>query len=244
MKKGYFASMLLLCFFSIVKISYSAQIQSSIYLLVDVSGSYHYLKDEDPELQKKIYREAFLLIEEASSLLPKNISFKTLKINEFSSLSEVICEAKVERKRLLGNNKKSREVSFTQKQIFDEYLEPICLPILMKTRTAQATDIEGAINLTAELAKAETGGPIFLMILSDFFEYKSDQLPSFKLELDNFKVALIYRNIVNDTSGQQYTLTKEQVLKWQKTISDAGADKVFVADERSNYKSKALSELF
>ena len=59
MKKGYFASMLLLCFFSIVKISHGTTIQSAIYLLIDVSGSYQSLKDEEPDEQKEYYKEPF-----------------------------------------------------------------------------------------------------------------------------------------------------------------------------------------
>ena len=131
-------------------------------------------------------------------------------------LSKVICEAKIERKSLLGNKKKSREIAFNPRQLFDEYLDPICLPVLMNTEIAQATDIEGAINLSAELAQAETSGPVFLMVLSDFYEYKPDFLPSFKLELDDFKVALIYRIKVNDASGQQITLSKSKCLSGRK----------------------------
>ena len=83
-----------------------------------------------------------------------------------------------------------------------------------------------------------------MVLLSDFFEYKPNEMPKFKFDLKGIKFVLIYRNIL-DTKNSQWKLTQEEAKKWKNILEDAGAKKVVIVDERSSqYGDKVMRDLF
>ena len=220
-----------------------ADISSSIVIAIDYSGSYQEIADLNPENQIAVYDKTFDFVFDLAKELPKDISFKVLPINEFSSVSDVICQARIKKKKLLGNKKKDNSAMLLKD--FKNTYADICKVAIMKQEVAPGTDISGTIDLTRKLIRAETNGPVFLIILSDFYEYRSEYLPKFEFDLDGFRVLLLYRTKAFSMDGNVVQLTDGEVKKWKQKFLDSGAKKACMTPENaSEFKGQALRCLY
>ena len=222
---------------------FAADISSSIVIAIDYSGSYQEIADLNPEKQMDVYDKTFDFVYDLAKELPKDISFKVLPINEFSSISNVICQARIKKKKLLGNKKKTNEAMLLKD--FKNTYADICKVEIMKQDIAPGTDISGTIDLAKKLVRAETNGPVFLIILSDFYEYRDEGLPKFEFDLEGFRVLLMHRTKAYSMDGKIVQLTDKEVQKWKKIFLESGAKKACVTPENaSEFKGQALRCLY
>jgi len=222
-----------------------AEINSSLILAVDYSGSY--VANREKGEIKNLFVTVNEFISRAAQRLPANVSFKALSITEASSIEKPDCEAEGYAKGLFGKasggkgqhlvspaSKKSKEPTE-----FEQYLAEICLPRLLERAKngAGGTDIAGAIDAVVTIAKEEAQGPKVLVVMSDFYESKADFLPKFKLNLDGFRILMIYRTTYEVNQQNIAELTRKKAKEWEAKFRAAGAEEVFLMDERS---SKAI----
>ena len=126
----------------------------------------------------------------------------------------------------------------------DPYVDT-CKVKIMKQDIAPGTDISGTIDLARKLARAETNGPVFLIILSDFYEYRDEALPKFDFDLEGFRVLLMHRTKAYSMDGKVFELTDQEVQKWKKIFLDSGAKKACITPENaSEFKGQALRCLY
>lgn len=225
-----------------------AEINSSLILAVDYSGSY--VANREKGEMKNLFVTVNEFISRAAQRLPANVSFKALSITEASSVEKPDCEAEGYAKGLFGKasgggkgqhlvspaSKKSKEPTE-----FEQYLAEICLPRLLERAKngAGGTDIAGAIDAVVTIAKEEAQGPKVLVVMSDFYESKADFLPKFKLNLDGFRILMIYRTTYEVNQQNIAELTRKKAKEWEAKLRTAGAEEVFLMDERS---SKAIGQ--
>ena len=217
-------------------------INSVIIYAVDVSGSYRNIYHENLKIADRVEKNSFKFLNKLVGVLESDISFKALAITDLSSLGDVLCEVRIARKSFFKPTKKLKGIK--KKQFYTKFLPQQCSPAIKAAPTSRATDISGTIDLGANLARSETNGEIIMVLLSDFFEYKPEEMPKFKFNLKGIKFVLIYRNIL-DTKNTQWKLTQEEAKKWKTILEDAGAEKVVIVDERSSqYTDKVMRDLF
>lgn len=237
----------LLMVLSFVASPVKAEINSSLILAVDYSGSY-VDRRKDGEM-KQLFGTVNKFLARAAAELPANVSFKALSITELSSIEKPDCEAEGYAKGLFGKKtgggrgqylvsppKKSSEPSE-----FEQYLTEICIHRLVKRteKGAGGTDISGAIDSVVTIAREEAEGPKVLVVMSDFYEYKDAALPNFKFDLSGFRILMVYRTAYDVDANNQAKLTREKALEWKRRFESSGADAVFLMDERS---SKAVGQ--
>ncbi len=224
------------------KIVLSKSINSVIIYAVDVSGSYRNIYHKKLKMEQRVEKNAFKFLNKLVGALEPDISFKAIAITDLSSLGDVLCETRISRKSFFKPTKKLQGIN--KKQFYQNFLPKQCSVAIKSAPTSKATDISGTIDLGVNLARSETDGEILMVLLSDFFEYKPNQMPKFNFDLKGIKFVLIYRNIL-DTKNPQWTLTQEEAKKWKKTLQKAGAKDVVIVDERSSqYAEKVMQDLY
>lgn len=218
-----------------------AEINSSLILAVDYSGSY--VDRRKAGEMKRLFETVNDFMAKAATRLPANVSFKALSITELSSIEKPDCEVEGYAKGLFGKKtgggqghvlvtppRKSSEPSE-----FKKYLSEICIHRLIKRTEngAGGTDISGAIDAVVTIGREETDGPKVLVVMSDFYEYKDESLPDFKLDLTDYRILMIYRTEYDVDQNNQARLTRKKAKEWKAKFEAAGAEAVFMMDERS-----------
>lgn len=233
--------------FSLAVTPVRAEINSSLILAVDYSGSY--VDRRKAGEMKQLFQTVNKFIARAASALPANVSFKALSITELSSLEKPDCEAEGYSEGLFGRgtggSKGQYLVSAPRRSSdpsqFQQYLTEICLPRLIKRseKGAGGTDISGAVDSVVTIAREETEGPKVLVIMSDFYEYRDSALPKFKFDLNGYRILMVYRTEYDVDANNQAKLTREKAQEWKRRFESAGAEAVYLMDERS---SKAVGQ--
>ena len=218
-----------------------AEIKSSLILAVDYSGSY--VSDRKPGELEKLFDTVNSFLSEAAEALPANVSFKALAISATSSVEKPDCEAEGYARGLFGGGKATEGDQYlvTPKRRsenpseFRQFLDEICVPrLLVRSKDgADGTDISGAIDTVTTIANEETKGPKVLVIMSDFYEYRDELLPDFTIDLDNYRILMVYRTVYDFDENSQAKLTRKKAEEWKKNFEDAGAESVFLMDERA-----------
>ena len=233
----------------LMSMSSRAEVQSSITLAIDYSGSY--VADRKKDDLNQVYKFAFDVISKAAVRMPKDISFKSLAISEKSSEERVDCKAKGVSKGLFGNPSKGDPYAHTvegkkkKPSAFREYLGTICLSAIQKRGESPETDISGTVDLAIKLAREETNGPKLLVMLSDFYEYRNEAFPEFEFDLEDFHILLIYRSMYFENQSGVAELTYNEAVRWKERFENSGAARVYIVDERSNLSiNKVLRNLF
>jgi len=226
-----------------------AEVQSSITLAIDYSGSYVANRNEGDLDQ--VYKFAFDVISKAALRMPKDISFKSLAISDMSSIERVDCQAKGVSRGLFGNSAEEDpyahlvEGKGRKPSPFREYLETNCLTAIQQRGESPGTDISGTLDLAIKLAREETSGPKLLVMLSDFYEYRNETFPEFEFDLEDFHILLIYRSMYFENESGGAELTYDEAVRWQARLEASGAERVYIVDERSNLSiNKVLRKLF
>ena len=233
----------------LMSMSSRAEVQSSITLAIDYSGSY-VANRNDGDLDK-VYKFAFDVISKAALRMPKDISFKSLAISDLSSIERVDCQAKGISRGLFGNSSEEDPNAFLvegkgrKPSPFREYLEAICLSAIQQRDESPGTDISGTLDLAIKLAREETSGPKLLVMLSDFYEYRNEAFPEFEFDLEDFHILLIYRSMYFENQSGVAELTYNEAVRWKERFENSGAARVYIVDERSNLSiNKVLRNLF
>ena len=233
----------------LMPIASKAEVQSSITLAIDYSGSY--IADREKGELDEIYKFAFDLISKAAQRMPKDISFKSLAISEKSSIERVDCQAMGMSKGLFGKSSSSDPNSFIvesrgrNQSPFRQYLETICLSSIKQRVESPGTDISGTLDLAIKLGREESSGPKLLVMLSDFYEYRDDFLPEFEFNLEDFHVLLVYRSTYSENQSGGADLTYDEAVRWKGRLESSGAERVHIVDERSTLSiTKVLRNLF
>ncbi len=232
----------LLLVLSLVASPVKAEINSSLILVVDYSGSY-VDRRKDGELER-LFGIVNRFLSKAAERLPNDVSFKALAITDLSSLEKPDCEAEGYSKGIFGTKKKKEgqlEVKPDKKlkggaSEFEQFLSEICIHKLLNRseKGAGGTDISGAIDTVVTIAREETDGPKVLVIMSDFYEYRAAGLPSFKFDLNDYRILMIYRTEYDVDANNQAKLTRNKAEEWKRRFESAGAEAVFLMDERSS----------
>ena len=241
----------LLLVLSFVASPVKAEINSSLILAVDYSGSY-VDRRKDGEM-KRLFGIVNRFLSKAAERLPNNVSFKALAITDLSSLEKPDCEAEGFSKGIFGKKVKKKgqylvkpEKKSSGVSEFETFLSEVCIHQLLKRseKGAGGTDISGTIDAVVTIAREETDGPKVLVIMSDFYEYRAAGLPSFKFDLDGYRILMVYRTEYDVDANNQAKLTRKKAEEWKRRFESAGAEAVFLMDERSSRAiDKAVKEL-
>ena len=103
---------------------------------------------------------------------------------------------------------KNGSVPQTQKKL-KTYLNEICSKTLLSRESAKATDISGALSIISQLARAQADEGKYLVILSDMFEHRIDEISVSKIDLSGFNVLVVCHS---NFLGQKRALRGDGVL--------------------------------
>ena len=224
------------------------ELEANVFILVDFSGSYYTEDRIKNEIPDNLNELTYALISKNGPNKPALI--QVLPITTFSQASRPMCEYKFIRKPLLGSSKQGcgstpDEFCSHKKREFKDYLLNDCKELITAEKIDQnvLTDISGALALTGQIAKSQPADDNYLIIMSDMFEYRIDELPVSKIDLTNFKVFVVcggdYNNEDNVTK-----LCMDSEESWSRKFKDLGASNIIFAIETGNWGDGAMKELF
>ena len=129
---------------------------------------------------------------------------------------------------------------------FAMYLSEVCTKTLLSRDSAKATDISGALSLVSQLARAQADEGKYLIILSDMFEHRADEISVSKIDLSGFNVMVVCHSeaiLESKTStNRKWCIDTED--KWVPKFKKLGASKVFYTVETAKWHTKVSREFF
>ncbi len=197
------------------------EINAAFYVLVDLSSSY-FDKTTKDDMKRTLNIVTESLVE-LSRRSPSPALFSFLSIDEISLGSKPLCEA-VLKPSLFGGKKSSKTggaIILNKLKKLEAYFEQ-CRDWIVAQKPKNGTDISGAIDLAARMARGQLNGPKAMIIISDFFEERWDGAVAPNLDLSGFKIDLIYR--VNKKAALDVEAFNMNMRTWKDRLLTAGAD--------------------
>lgn len=230
-----FLTAVLFCFMS--SASYANELKSNVFLLVDFSNSYFTPERIESRIQRNI--EQFSSAVSSKRDGPKRPTLiQVLPINALSEVSAPICEYKLLRKRLLGGKKKCGAFPdafcSTDLSELQEYLDDECSEIVLSTPVEYATDISGALALTSQLIDSQEANDSYIVIFSDMFEYRLENLPLSKIDLKGAKVLVVCGGGFNEETDVIKLCSGTEDI-WRSKLTELGASSVEYTIETSRW---------
>jgi hypothetical protein len=217
------------------------KIRSNVQILVDLSNSY--FGPPFRSYNREALRKTFDVVEGLLKYLPKRAIIQVIGISESSQDDDIICSASVCKKSLFGRKKNTTQSCIAEPSRWKSIAAAGCVRAVLKKNPAMGTDITGAIDKAVRGARAQAkDSDNILIILSDFYEYRSKQLKLPKINLDGFSVLLIYRTVLKTETGD-ISLPEGQAKIWKKKLKGIGADKVLIVPEEFDFVARAIDEL-
>ena len=217
------------------------KIGSNVHILFDLSSSY--FNKEYQKQNKRVLNKSFDVYKILSKRILNPIKFQVFVITESSNENAIMCDFTSCKTSLFGKKEKDASCQHVDalKKLF-----AICIKKIMSQNPKPGTDITGAIDLSARIARDQSpDGDQTIIILSDFIEDRGD-LPAPNLKLNDFEILLVYRDGTDKIIGKSPRLPGEAAIKFASKLMKLGAEKVIYVDERSDFGrigSKATREL-
>jgi len=230
--------------------SYSEQPWSSVFVLLDTSGSW-FLHQKRKRNNKNILEDGKTILSEvnkailiSSSSFPKPIYYHLLRIADDSIIEPAVCKITYGKKPIItvGIGKKG-EAGEDNKSSFEDTLS-VCERVARRLRATQFTDITGALELVSHTARNQSYGPKNIIIISDMKEdlppgSKSSQFTS--LQLHGFSVAIVY-NLFPSVDNND-SVNESMLEIWRKRLMEAGVTEVTFIHEISNVTDELVRKL-
>ena len=226
---------ILLCLLS--STSHANELKSNVFLLVDFSNSYFRPERVESQIQRNI--EQFSSTVSSKRDGPKKPALiQVLPINAISEASAPICEYKLLRRRLLGGKKKCGAFpdAFCSTKLSElkEYLDEECSEIVLSTPVEYATDISGALALTSQLIDSQGADDSYVVIFSDMFEYRLENLPLSKIDLKGAKVRVVCGGGFNEETDVIKLCSGTEDI-WRSKLAELGASSIEYTIETSRW---------
>jgi hypothetical protein len=225
------------------------KLKSSVFILLDYSTSYYH-PNRMATIEGNI-RNLTTALTEKSSGLKTTALVQVLPITEISQQARPICEFKLLRKKRINiGQKKNRCGSMEERRCSDNqkkfkiYLNDICAKTLLSREHAKATDISGSLSIVSQLAKAQADGGKYLIILSDMFEYRIDEISVSRIDLSGFNVMVVCHSelLAEKNSKNKWCVDTES--EWAPKFKKLGAKKVFYTVETAKWYTKISKDFF
>merc|ERR1712167_496708 len=101
----------------------------------------------------------------------------------------------------------------------------------MKQEAKNRTDIQGAISLAYQLGESQTENQKYIVIFSDMFEYRHEELPVTKADLTDYKILVVCSSFLNEENKKNVNFCMNTQSKWASTFKKMGASEVLYTIE-------------
>ena len=227
------------------------ELKSNVFVLVDYSTSYYH-PQRIGVIGENINKLTSALTSKKSS--PKTTALiQFLPITEISQQARPLCEFKLLRKKRINiGQKKNRCGSMEKRKCSADtkklktYLNEICSKTLLSRDSANATDISGALSIISQLARAQADEGKYLVILSDMFEHRIDEISVSKIDLSGFNVLVVCHSeaLLESTTSTTRRWCIDTEDQWASKFKKLGASKVFYTVETAKWHTKISKEFF
>ncbi len=216
------------------------ELNAGMFVLVDLSTSYY--DEETHSLMGETLDQVNKVLVELTKRWPTPLVFHYLSIDEISLGSAPLCSG-VYKSSIFGLKKKNSDggTPVITKRSQLKRLLVACRDVILSQKPKKGTDISGAVDLAARMAVGQARGPKAIIVISDFLETRWDGAVSPDLNLNGFKVAMIYR--VRKRLAMETATLNAALDDWKNRFKSAGANRVFSVIERGPFHSYVLDEL-
>lgn len=225
-------------------------LEANIFVLIDFSGSYFTKERVDKRIPDNFDQLATALTSKRNG--PKRPAlFQVLPINSTSQSSAPMCEYKYLQKSLLMSSANKNcgstkdEFCSHKGKLFKDYINNECLKLIVSETIDPNTytDISGALALSGQLAKSQPADDNYLIIMSDMFEFRYDELPVSNIDLSNFNIFVVCGGEFNNENNIT-KLCMDTEESWSRKFKDLGASNVIFTIETGNWGDGAIKDLF
>ena len=240
-KKSILVLLLTFSFFNITK---AREIESNVIILMDFSNSY-FVEERKKAIKRNINKITKAIASKKNGP-EKPTLVQVIGIHDVSQQSGQICNSfTILRKKLI--NKKSNDddpYSSTKAKDFKAYMNTACLNDIMKEKARNATDIQGAISLAYQLGESQTDNQKYIVIFSDMFEYRHEELPVTKADLTDYKILVVCSSFLNEENKKNVNFCMNTESKWASTFKKMGASEVLYTIETGDWDKRAAKDFF
>jgi hypothetical protein len=202
-------------------LAHAAEHKSAVFVLVDLSGTWHYRQADQRNLS--LLRKTEQGVEQLTKRLERPIYIAYIGIEDHSITQTPICEATYHPVLLSG----SKRTVLQRPQDLDAFLST-CSTAALARPTAGWTDISGAFDLMErQLGDDARGMDKYAVVLSDMKEERQTKF-TVTPDLKDYKVLLAYRVLPED--DRDPAAFRQRISGWKKKLGSWGATVSTVAD--------------
>ena len=240
-KKCFLTLLLLVVLYSTSK---AREIESNVIILMDFSNSY-FVEERRSAIKRNIKKIAKAIASKKSGP-EKPTLVQVLGIHDASQTSGQICPSyTILRKKLISKKDKEEDVYASPKaKQFKTYMTTACLNDIMSQKARNATDIQGAISLAYQLGESQTDNQKYIVIFSDMFEYRHEDLPVTKADLTDYKILVVCSSNLNQENKNNINFCMNTETQWASTFKKMGASEVLYTIETGDWDKKAAVDFF
>jgi len=126
---------------------------------------------------------------------------------------------------------------------FLEYMNTECSLLINKQKEYHLTDISGALSKASQIMRSQTEGRKYLVIFSDMFEYRFDELPVTKIKLEGVNVLVVCAGGFNkENNTDKICMSGEE--GWTSKLTKLGAKSVSYTVEGGSWPDLVGKEFF
>lgn len=207
--------------------------RTDIYVLVDLSatwfnqGRINDIKNTLGEINKAVVN--------LGTRSEKPVLIYYLPITDSSMVQNLLCQGKYQ--PALINRRGGNTIG--SKSELEKRLD-LCRDHILNQNPAAFTDISGSIDLAVQISRSSTDKKKYMIIASDLKEEsrKGAVLPT--LNVDKFKIALVYRILPEDSLNLDI---KQRLSFWTQKLVKAKAVKVVSIIDKGNVGDNIVTEL-
>ena len=227
--------------------SHAENLKSNVIVLFDLSGSYFTSERIKSEIPNNIKQLSNVLGSKRNGPQAPAL-IQVFPITTTSEIERPICEYKLLRKKLLGGGKKNCgdfDDSFcsSKRKELKEYLNDECSALITSKSAENATDISGALALASQLILGQPANNSYIIIFSDMFEFRVEDLPVSDIKLDGADVLVVCGGFFN-TETDSAKLCYGTQDEWKARLEGLGASSVAFTTENVRWASGLAKNLF
>ena len=236
------------CTLFFVSSGFARELKSNVIVLLDFSNSYFTEDRIQNEIPRNIKQISELIASDNDG--PKKPSLiQVLPINSISEVAKPICEYRIQRKKLIGGKDKdcgTLDDAFcsAKEEEFLSYINEDCMARVQKITADTATDISGALALASQIGISQTEESRYLVIFSDMFEYRHENLPVSQIDLSGFNILVVCGGYYNTEKDSAAKLCISEQPGWKARFEQLGAKNVYSTNETGQWANKTGKDFF
>ena len=215
-------------------------LKSNVIILLDFSNSY-FTSERASEIIPDNIRDIAKLIGNKRNGPKRPALIQLLPIDSASEIARPYCTYRLQKKKLIGGADKDcggvdEAFCSSKSKNFISYMDEACIERIKKNKEDNATDISGALALSSQIGRSQTDGSKYLVIFSDMFEYRYEELPVSKIDLTDFNILVVCGGFFN-TEQDSSKLCMADQDSWKSRFAELGAKNVYYTIEAGDWIS-------